>query len=101
MHLPEIAVTIIMLLSGQKGFEFYKRKRYAHGGRDRRSISGSNSVHNSFAQSDKDFIASCFSNQTRESATNAKINRLELVTELGEIIRSEGDSTRETVRSMG
>ena len=97
MHLPEIATTIVILLGGQKCYDVYKRKRYSNGGRDRRSNSGS--VNYSFCQNDKDFIESCFKNQTRESAQNMKTSRLELVVELGQIIRDEGDRTRAVVRT--
>ena len=95
-HLPELVITVMTVLGGQKGFEIYKRKRYSNGGNDRRSNSGN---HNSFSKSDKEFIEGCFKHQTQESAVGAKINRLELITELGEIIRDEGKSTRETVRA--
>ena len=98
MHLPEIITTIAMILGGQKGYEIYKRKRYSNGGHDRRSISGS--VSNSFCQSDKDFIEACFKNQTREAAQNMKISRLELVTDLGQIVRDEAAGTRDVIRAM-
>ncbi len=97
MHLPEIATTIAMILGWQKGYEFYKKKKYSNGGRDRRSNSGA--VNHSFCQNDKDFIESCFKEHSREAAQNMKISRLELVTDLGQIIRDEGDRTRVVVRS--
>ena len=95
-HLPEILSAVVMVLGGQKGFEIYKRKRYSNGGRDRRSSQS----HNSFCQGDKDFIEGCFKDQTKEMVLTKKIDRLDLVVELGDIIRSEGKDTREVIRSL-
>ncbi len=94
-HLPEIISTVIFVLGGQKGFEFYKKKRYLNGGHNRRS----NSSNNSFSTSDKEFIKSCFTDHSKESALTMKNSRLELVVELGQIIRDEGDRTRVAVRT--
>jgi len=95
-HLPELIVTVMTVLGGQKGFEIYKRKRYSNGGNDRRSHSGN---HNSFSKSDKEFIEGCFKNQSKEASMDMKTSRLELVMELGDVIRKEGEKTRTVVRS--
>lgn len=95
-HLPEILVAVMTVLGGQKCFVIYKRKKWSNGGRDRRSSQGSNS----FCQGDKDFIEGCFKNQTREMTLTKKNDRLELVSELGGIIRTEGKDTREAIRSL-
>ena len=95
-HLPEILSAVVMVLGGQKGFEIYKKKRYSNGGRDRRSSQN----HNSFCQSDRNFIEGCFKDQTKEMVLTKKIDRLDLVVELGDIIRSEGKDTREVIRSL-
>ena len=92
-HLPEILSAVVMVLGGQKGYEIYKRKRYSNGGRDRRSG-------NSFCTSDKEFIEGCFKDQTKEMVLTKKNDRLELVVELGGIIRDEGKDTREAIRSL-
>ena len=95
-HLPEILIAVMSVLGGQKGFELYRKKRYSNGGRDRRSSQN----HNSFCQSDKDFISGCFKDQTKEMVLTKKNDRLELVGELGKIIRDEGKDTREAIRSL-
>ena len=84
--LAEIITAVVVVLSGQKGFEVYKRKKHSNGGHDRRSG-------NSFCQSDKDFIENCFNFLTKKN------DRLELVAQLGGIIRDEGRATREAIRS--
>ena len=94
-HLPEILVTVMTLLGGQKGFDLYKRKKYSNGGRDRRSSQN----HNSFCQSDRDFIKGCFENQTKEMGMSMKNDRLVLQGELKDFIRSDGESTRVAVRT--
>ena len=90
--LAEIITAVVVVLSGQKGFEVYKRKKHSNGGHDRRSG-------NSFCQSDKDFIENCFKDQTKEMILTKKNDRLELVAQLGGIIRDEGRATREAIRS--
>ena len=79
----EIMVAVLMVLSGQKGFEVYRRRKWSNGssGHDRRKG-------NSFADSDKEFIKGCFENQT-----------LKLVMELGKVVRTEGEKTRGVVRA--
>ena len=93
----EIVTAVMLVLGGQKGFEIYKRKKHSNGGRDRRSSSGN---HNSFSASDKEFIENCFKVQTKEMVLTKKSDRLELVANIGDIIRDEGKSMRETVRSL-
>ena len=90
-HLPEIVASVMIVLGGQKGYEVYKRKRFANGGHDRRKG-------NSFAESDKEFIQKCFVDQTRSMASVMKLDRLELIVELGDVIRDDGDKTRTAVR---
>ena len=87
----EIITAVVMVLSGQKGFEVYKKKRFSNGGRDRRSSSG-----NSLAQSDKDFIGSCFKDQTKDMEND----RLKLVMTLSAIVREENGKTRSAMRSI-
>ncbi|KKL96415.1 hypothetical protein LCGC14_1844720 [marine sediment metagenome] len=82
-----------MVLSRQKGFEVYKKKKYSNGGRDRRN------GNNSFSQSDKDFIEGCFKNQTDGMGLQMKNTRLELMMSIEKSIRSEGEKTRITVRT--
>ena len=94
-HLPEILIAVMTVLGGQKGYEIYKRKKWSNGGRDRRSSQGSNS----FCQSDRDFIKGCFENQTKEMGMAMKNDRLVLVGELKDFIRSDGESTRVAVRA--
>ena len=92
-HLPEILSAVVMVLGGQKGYEVYKRKKYSNGGRDRRNGS------NSFSQSDKDFIESCFKNQVDGMGLQVKTARLELMIGIKEVIQTEGEKTRVTVRA--
>jgi len=94
-HLPEIIIAVVTVLGGQKGYEIYKRKKFYNGGRDRRSSQGSNS----FCQSDRDFIKGCFENQTKEMGMAMKNDRLVLVGDLKDFIRSDGESTRVAVRA--
>lgn len=90
--LAEILMAVIMVLGGQKGFEIYKRKRFANGnGHERRR--------NSFADSDKEFIRGCFEDQTKELGMGMKADRLELVMEIGRVVRNEGEKTRSVVRA--
>ena len=91
-HLPEIVASVMIVLGGQKGYEVYKKKRFANGGHDRRKG-------NSFAESDKDFIQKCFLDQTRSMASVMKLGRLQLIVELGDVIRDDGDKTRTAVRA--
>ena len=95
-HFPEIIAAVIMVLGGQKGFEIYKKKRHSNGGNDRRSSSGN---HNSFSASDKEFIEGCFKNQTKEMGMSMENDRLVLVGELKDFIRSDGENTRTAVRA--
>ena len=95
-HLPEIMIAVMSVLGGQKGFEIYKRKRWSNGGRDRRSSHGGNSL----SQGDKEFIADCFKTQTKEMVLTTKNGHLNLVVELGGIIRGEGKDTREAIRVL-
>jgi len=88
----EIITAVVMVLGGQKGFEIYKRKRFANGnGHERRR--------NSFADSDKEFIRGCFENQTKELGMSMKNDRLVLVGEIKDFVRSDGENTRTVVRS--
>ena len=88
----EIMTAVVMVLGGQKGFEIYRRRKHANGnGQERRR--------NSFADSDKKFIRECFENQTKEMGMAMKNDRLMLVGELKDFIRSDGESTRTVVRS--
>lgn len=88
----EIMTAVVMVLGTQKGYEVYKRKKFANGnGHERRR--------NSFADSDKDFIQGCFETQTKEMGLTMKNDRLELAKEFKEIIQTEGEKTRSTVRS--
>ncbi len=90
--LAEIMTAVVMVLGGQKGFEIYKRKRFANGnGHERRR--------NSFADSDKDFIQECFKNQTKEMGTTMENDRLKLIMGLKEVVQNEGEKTRSVVRS--
>ena len=90
-HLPEIISAVVLVLGGQKGYEVYRRRRFANGNHDRRKG-------NSFAESDKEFIQKCFVDQTRSMASVMKLDRLELIVELGDVIRDDGDKTRTAVR---
>ncbi|KKK95104.1 hypothetical protein LCGC14_2676170 [marine sediment metagenome] len=94
-HLPEILLAVMTVLGGQKGYEVYRKKKWSNGGRDRRS---SIMVNNSFCQSDRDFIKGCFENQTKEMGMAMKNDRLVLIGELKDFIRSDGESTRVAVR---
>lgn len=87
-----------MVLSGQKGYEVYKRKRHSNGRHDRRSSSERG---NSLAQADRDFIQECFKDQTREMGLTMKSDRLELVMNVEKAVRSEGEKTRTVVRASG
>ena len=89
----EIILAVVMVLGGQKGLEVYHRKKYANGnGHERRR--------NSFADSDKDFIRGCFENQTEKLVLGMENDRLILVGELKDFIRSDGESTRVAVRDV-
>ena len=92
-HLPEIVGSVVLVLGGQKGFEVYKRKRFSNGNHDRRRG-------NSFAESDKEFIEKCFLDQTRSMSSVMKLDRLELVVDLGKAIRDDGEKTRTAVRGV-
>ena len=92
-HLPEIITAVVMVLSSQKGYEVYKKKKYSNGGRDRRN------GNNSFSQSDKDFIEGCFKNQTDGMGLQMKNTRLELMIGIKEVVQAEGEKTRITVRT--
>ena len=88
----EIISAVVLVLGGQKGFEIYKRKRFANGnGHERRR--------NSFADSDKEFLRECFENQTKELGKSTETSDLKLAMEFGKIVRSEGEKTRSVVRS--
>jgi len=88
----EIMTAVVMVLGGQKGFEIYKRKRFENGnGKERRR--------NSFADSDKEFLRECFSNQTKEVGLETRNDRLELMIGLKEIVQTEGEKTRSVIRS--
>ena len=90
--LAEIMIAVVAVLSGQKGIEIYKRKRFANGnGKERRR--------NSFSDSDKVFLRGCFSDQTKEMGANMEPDRLKLVMGLEKSIRQEGEKTRGVVRS--
>ena len=90
--LAEIVTAVVLVLSGQKGFEIYKRKRFANGnGHERRR--------NSFADSDKEFIRECFGNQTKEMGATMENDRLKLIMGLKEVVQKEGEKTRSVVRS--
>lgn len=92
-HFPEILSAVVLVLGGQKGFEFYQRKKYQNGnGRERRS--------NSFAISDKTFIQNCFETQTKELGMSMKNDRLEFAADLKDFIRADGESTRTAVRTQ-
>ena len=91
--LTEIMTAVVMVLGGQKGFEIYKRKRFENGnGKERRR--------NSFADSDKEFLRECFTDQTEKMGTSMENDRLKLVIKFEEIIRREGEKTRSVVRSL-
>ncbi len=93
MALIEIVTAVVMVLGGLKGFEMYKRKKHANGnGHERRR--------NSFADSDKDFIRGCFEDQTEKLVLGMENDRLILVGELKDFIRSDGESTRVAVRDV-
>ncbi len=92
----EILTAVVMVLGGQKGYEVYKRKQYKNGTRrDRRNGGG-----NSFSDSDKDFVRECFDIHTKEITLLRKNDRLELVSELKDFIRHDGESTRTAVRAQ-
>ena len=91
--LTEIMTAVVMVLGGQKGFELYKRKRFANGnGHERRR--------NSFADSDKEFIRECFSNQTEKMGMTMENDRLKLIMGFKEVVQKEGEKTRSMVRSL-
>ncbi|KKK76743.1 hypothetical protein LCGC14_2860570 [marine sediment metagenome] len=94
----EILTAVVIVLGGQKGFEFYRKKRYSNGRHDRRSSSNRNS---SFSEGDRSFIQGCFENQTKEMGLEMRSDRLELMIGIKEIIQSEGEKTRSVVRSNG
>ncbi len=84
----EIITAVVMVLGGQKGFEIYKRKRFANGnGHERRR--------NSFSDSDKTFLRDCFGEQSKELGKSMENDRLKLVM----AIRDEGEKTRTAVRA--
>ena len=90
--LAEIVTAVVAVLGTQKGYEIYKRKKFANGnGHERRR--------NSFADSDKDFIRGCFDDQTEKMGTATENERLKLIIGLKEIIQQEGEKTRGVVRS--
>ncbi len=94
VHFPEILSAVIMSLGSLKGYEIYQRKKYTNGGKnDRRNGS------NSFCDSDRKFIQGCFEQQTKELGLVMKTDRLEFASDIKDFIRSDGDSTREAVRS--
>ena len=95
-HLPEIVASVMLVLGGQKGYEIYRKKKWSNGGRDRRSSQGGNSL----SQGDKEFIAGCFKTQTKEITLTKRNDSLELVAELGGIIRDDGKDTREAIRAL-
>ena len=95
-HLPEIVASVMLVLGGKKGYEIYRKKKGSNGGRDRRSSQGGNSL----SQGDKEFIADCFKTQTKEMVLTTKNGHLNLVVELGGIIRGEGKDTREAIRVL-
>ncbi len=91
-NLAEIMTAVVAVLGTQKGYEIYKRKRFANGnGHERRR--------NSFADSDKEFLRECFENQTKELGKSTETSDLKLAMEFGKIVRSEGEKTRSVVRS--
>ncbi|KKL80883.1 hypothetical protein LCGC14_2000300 [marine sediment metagenome] len=97
MSLIEIIMAVAMVLTGQKGLEVYKRRKHSNGRHDRRSGSEKG---NSFADSDKDFIRGCFEDQTEKLVLGMENDRLILVGELKDFIRSDGESTRVAVRDV-
>jgi len=74
----EILTAVVVVLGSQKGYDLYKKKR-----------NGGSNPGNSFSDNDKEFIKGCFNT-----------HRLELVSELKDFIRDDGDSTREAVRGV-
>ncbi len=93
MAFAEIITAVVLVLSGQKGFEFIKRKRFANGnGHERRR--------NSFADSDKEFIKGCFENQTKELGKSTENDRLKLMIGFKEVVQTEGEKTRTVVRAV-
>jgi len=91
--IAEILTAVVVVLGGQsglkKGYDVYKRKR-----------NGGVNPGNSFSDSSKEFIKECFNDQTEKLVLGMKTDRLELIGELKDFIRSDGDSTREAVRGM-
>ena len=91
-HLPEILSAVALVLGYQKGYEIYQRKQFKNGNsRDRRS--------NSFCESDKVFIRECFNDHSEKLTLSLKTDRLELLGDLKDFIRDDGESTRTTVRA--
>ena len=92
MALIEIMTAVVLVLSGQKGFEFVKRKRFANGnGHERRR--------NSFADSDKEFIKGCFDSHAEKMGLSMESDRLKLMIGFKEVVQKEGEKTRTVVRS--
>jgi len=90
--IAEIMTAVVAVLGTQKGYEIYRRKRFANGnGKERRR--------NSFSDSDKVFLQDCFRDQTKELGKNMETDRLKLVMGLEKSIRQEGEKTRGVVRS--
>lgn len=90
--LPEILAAVALFFTGQKGLDFYKKKKYANGGGDRR--------HNHFSDSDKSFIRNCFEDQTEKMGLAMKSDRLELLRLIEAAVRTEGENTRGVVRAQ-
>ncbi len=89
---PQILIAVIMVLGGQKGFEFYKRKKYLNGNGERRR--------DSFSDLDKNFLRSCFEDQTEKMSLAMKTDRLLLLRDIESSVRTEGENTRGVVRAQ-
>ncbi len=89
-HIFEVFTAVAMFLGGQKGMEFYKRRRFLNG-------NGTGDMRkNSLSPSDKDFVKDCFSSLELAQEND----RLKLSRDLADVIRVEANSTRDMIRSI-
>ncbi len=90
----EVLTAVVMVLGGQKGFEFYRRRKFMNGSPRHDMRRNSLSSRNSLSTSDKEFIQTCF----QSFGLELENSRLRTSRELEGVIRDEGTSTRIAVR---
>ena len=87
--LVEIIAVIGGWLAANKGIEFVRRRRHANG-------NGTERRRNSFSESDKTFVNSCFETLNLEMVNS----RLVMSKEISDVIREEAKATRSVVRKV-